>query len=97
MEKDITKDYIFVTDRFWLKQCKAHVRCYDIFEYVIAKSGIPRMQDFAYGCSLPRALELIAHALVGQEAGDILELSENLKKTEKEFLNKVEEIVKQSK
>lgn len=94
------KGYIQVTEDFYLKQVEAHRTSYEVYQ--LKKSDSPRhpngkMDDMAYGCSLPRALQLIAHAKAGQDATDILELMETVKSYEEKFLENVTRIVKESK
>lgn len=94
------KGYIKVTDGFYLKPVESHASSYDVYQ--LKKSDSPRhpngkMDDMAYGCSLPRALQLIAHAKAGQDATDILELMETIKSYEEKFLENVTRIVKESK
>jgi hypothetical protein len=54
------------------------------------------MDDMAYGCTLPRALQLIANKCAGQEAEDIIELMESIKSYEQKFLEDVTRIVKEN-
>lgn len=92
--------YIQVTEEFFVKPCEAHSSSYDVYE--LKKSDSPRhpngkMDDLAYGCYLPRALQIIAHRKAGREATDIIELMDSIKKYEEKFLENVTQIVKQSK
>lgn len=100
MEKEKFAGYIKVTEEFYLKQVESHKVSYDVYQ--LKKSKSPRhpngkIDDIAYGCSLPRALQLIAHAMAGQNTTNIFELIENIKNYEEEFLKKVVGKVKESK
>lgn len=91
--------YIEVSEKFYIKPVDAHAVSYDVYEIKPSKS--PRhpdgkLDDLAYGCSLGRALQLIAHKQA-EGASDIVELTEQIIKFETEFLKKVEDIVKANK
>lgn len=93
------KGYIKVTDGFYLKPVESHASSYDVYQ--LKKSDSPRnpngkMDDMAYGCTLPRALQLIANKCAGQEAEDIIELMESIKSYEQKFLEDVTRIVKEN-
>lgn len=93
------KGYIKVTDGFYLKPVESHASSYDVYQ--LKKSDSPRhpngkMDDMAYGCTLPRALQLIANKCAGQEAEDIIELMESIKSYEQKFLEDVTRIVKET-
>lgn len=94
------KDYIQVTEDFYLKPVETYKTSYDVYQ--LKKSDSPKypngkMDDVAYSCSLPRALQLIAHTKAGQGSTDILGLIENIKSFEESFLENVIKIVKESK
>lgn len=94
------KGYIKVTEQFFLKPVESHASSYDVYQ--LKKSESPRhpngkMDDMAYGCTLPRALQLIANKIAGQDAEDIIELMESIKTYEQKFLDDVTRIVKENK
>lgn len=94
------KGYIKVTEEFYIKPVESHASSYDVYQ--LKKSESTRhpngkMDDMAYGCSLPRALQLIAHKIAGQDAEDIIELMESIKTYENEFLESVSRIIKLTK
>ena len=85
------KGYIKVTDGFYLKPVESHASSYDVYQ--LKKSDSPRHPN---GCTLPRALQLIANKCAGQEAEDIIELMESIKSYEQKFLEDVTRIVKEN-
>lgn len=97
--KEEFEGFIKVTENFYIKQCEAAPTSYDVYQLKDSKNKkrhpFGKMDDVAYGCSLSRALELIAHSEAAIEAENIEQLANSIRKHENEFLESVNKIIKQ--